>query len=190
MLCLASGLIDLCGEVLPLAELTVFHIPQFDAVAKPRATIGGLKRALIGDGDPIAVDATARLSQSEVAHGWKHGLPVGEVGVATLHQRLTVQKDLNVGVESFPEDFDVLVGVGRHIRLFKALCDLLCFFAIHALSLIQLRSRSFGASVGLDYEGDSGTPNPVASLNQDLHLYGSPYRWLGGTGVGVPEFSQ
>ena len=44
--------------------------------------------------------------------------------------------------------------------------------------------------VCFECEDDSGTPNPVASLNQDLHLYGSPYRWLVGTGVGVPEFTQ
>ena len=60
--------VDLCGKVLPSAELTVFHVPNFDAVTKLRVAIRGGKRTLVGNGDPVAVDTTTRLGQSEVAH--------------------------------------------------------------------------------------------------------------------------
>ncbi len=87
--------------MLPSAELTVFHVPHFDTVAKLRVAMRGLKRTLIGNGDPVAVDTTTFLGQSEVAHRWNQGLIEDEVGVETLRLEVAVKKDLNVGVKSF-----------------------------------------------------------------------------------------
>ena len=123
----------------PSAKLTVFHVPQFDAVTTLLGPSVGGKGTFVGNGDPVTVNATTCLGESEVAHGWEHGLVEGEVSIETLCLEATVKKDFNVGVKSFPQDFDVLVGVGRYVGFFKALGDLLRFFAIHAPTLIQVK---------------------------------------------------
>ena len=89
--------VDLGGEMLPPAELTLFHAPYFDTVAKHRVAIRGRKRTLIGNGDPIAVDTTTRLGQSEVAHRRKQRLVEREVDIEILYLEVALRKTSTSG---------------------------------------------------------------------------------------------